>query len=204
MHDDWRMDFGYRETVLRPRLGQALAVVVAAICVLGLIGFALRGDGVALLRASAPLALLGFGAYALFWVPSVRITPADIELVNPLRTIRITWPAIDDIETRWSLVVVAGDRRYAAWAAPREGGPGAVRPGRAASMLSDDARQRSRRGVPEGALAGAIARRQWEEYRDRGLLGVPEGEGVTVRPHAVTAVVLVLLAVGTIASASIV
>jgi hypothetical protein len=203
MQDDGRMDFGYRETVLRPRLGQGLAVVVAGICVLGLIGFVLRGDGAMLLRATAPLGLLGFGAYALFWVPSVRITPVDIELVNPLRTVRITWPAVEDVETRWSLVVTAGSRRYTAWAAPREGGSGTIRPSRATSVMSDDGRLRSRRGVPEGALAGAIALRQWQEYRDRGLLGVAEGEGVTVRTHAVTAVVLVLFVVGTIASASV-
>lgn len=203
MGDDVGMDFGYRETVLRPRFGQVLAVVVTAICALGLVGFALRGDGMTLLRAAAPLALIAYGSYALFWAPNVRITPADIELVNPLRTIRIAWPAVEDIETRWSLVVIAGSRRYPAWAAPRESGSGAPRPSRAASVLSDDGRQRSRRGLPEGALAGAIALRQWEEYRDRGLLGAIEGQGVTVRPHAVTAVVLALLTVATIASASI-
>jgi hypothetical protein len=202
--DDGGMDFGYRETVLRPRFGQGLAVVVAAICAFGLVGFALRGDGATLLRAAAPLALTGFGSYALFWAPRVRITPADIELVNPLRTIRITWPAVEDIETRWSLVVTAGKRRYPAWAAPREGGVARVRPGsRPGSMLSDDARQRMRANVPEGALAGAIALRQWQEYRDRGLLGVVEGQGVTVRVHVVTAAVLLVLAVGTLASASI-
>ncbi len=197
------MDFGYRETVLRPRVGQGLTVVVAAICALGLVGFALRGDAATLLRAAAPLALIAYGSYALFWVPNVRIGPAEIELVNPLRTIRIAWPAVEDIETRWSLVVTAGSRRYPAWAAPREGGAGALRPSRATSVLSDDGRKRSSRGLPEGALAGAIALRQWEEYRDRGLLGVVEGEGVTVRAHAVTAVVLALLAVATIAAASI-
>jgi hypothetical protein len=197
------MDFGYRETVLRPRTGQGLAVVVVVICAAGLVGFALRGDGTTLLRAMAPLGLVAFGSYALFWAPNVRITPADIELVNPLRTIRIAWPAVEEIETRWSLVVVAGDKRYPAWAAPREGGSGSVRPGRAASVLSEDGRQRSRRGAPEGALAGAIATRQWQEYRDRGLLGVVEGQGVSVRMHAVTAAVLLVLAVGTVASASI-
>jgi hypothetical protein len=203
MDDDVGMDFGYRETVLRPRVGQVLAVVVTMICALGLVGFALRGDAATLLRAAAPLALIAYGSYALFWVPNVRIGPAEIELVNPLRTIRIAWPAVEDIETRWSLVVTAGNRRYPAWAAPREGGSGALRPSRATSVLSDDGRKRSSRGLPEGALAGAIALRQWEEYRDRGLLGAVEGEGVTVRAHAATAVVLALLAVATIASASI-
>ena len=200
--DDGGVDFGYRETVLRPRGGQVLAVVVGVVCSLGGIGFLLRGDPVLLLHAVPPLGLVGFAAWAGYWVPSVRLGPAELELVNPLRTVRIAWPAVQDIETRWSLVVTAGDRRYPAWAAPREGRTNVGRVRRGTGVVDGGPTQH--RGVaPEGALAGALATRQWEEYRDRGLLGAVEGEGVVVRLHATTITVLGLLVVATLAAASV-
>lgn len=197
------MDFGYRETVLRPRFGQVLAAAVIAICLVAVIGFALIGDTAALLRGLFPLALGAIGSLALFWRPSVRITPAELVLTNPFRTVRITWPAVQEIETQWSLIVTAGDRRFSAWAAPRESAmsSGRRRPSHAHGTGGDPPAHSSSRGVPgNGALAGALAARQWQAYRDRGLLGAVEGTGVEVHWHGRTIAVLVLLAVGSIAS----
>lgn len=196
-----RVDFGYRDTVLRPRAGQVLAVLVIAVCGVGVGGFLLRGDLETLARGLFPLLLIATGAWVLFWQPAVRITPATLELVNPLRTVRVTWPAIEDIETRWSLTVTVAGRRYAAWAAPRESGSSASGPRGAVTVAGRPGP--AARPLPPGALAGLLARRQWEEYRDRGLLGSVEGDGVDIRWHATTTAVLAVLVLGALASIAV-
>ncbi|MGT2424964.1 hypothetical protein [Amnibacterium kyonggiense] len=191
------MDFGYRTVLLRPRASQALAALVIAICAVGVGGFALRDDLPSLVRAVPPLGLVAVGAWALFWRPSVLLEPARLRLVNPLRTVTITWPAVEDIEDRWNLVVTAGGRRHGAWAAPRTGAIASGRARRAAYGRAADAASGARAGTDaaQGSLAGALAARQWREYRDRGLLGAVEGEGVTTRWHTRTIAALLLLAV---------
>lgn len=207
MRDDEGVDFGYRETVLRPRSGQVLAVLVIAVCAVGVVGFAVRGDVRVLLQAVAPLGLVGVGAWALFWRPLVRLGPAELQLVNPLRTVTISWAAVEDIENRWSLVVTALGRQHTAWAAPRGGAIATGRARRASYSRAADVGTvpRGADAVPvQGSLAGTLALRQWQEYRDRGLLGAIEGDGAVTRWHVRTIAVLVLLAVATAASLALI
>jgi hypothetical protein len=204
MRDDEEVDFGYRETVLRPRAGQVLAALAIAVCAVGVGGFVLRGDLRSFAQAAAPLGFVAVGAWALFWRPSVRLGPAELQLVNPLRTVTITWPAVEDIENRWSLVVRAAGRRHTAWAAPRGGAIASGRARRASYSRAAEAGTASRSvqdgGAGQGSFAGTLAVRQWEEYRDRGLLGAVEGDGVVTRWHVRTIGALVLLAVASVAS----
>ena len=126
MGDDGSVDIGVREVVLRSRFGQVLVVLVAAIAVVATVGALLRGDVGFLWHLVPVLALVVVGAWALFWRPAVAITPPDVGFINPLRTVRVTWPAIQDVETRWALTLVTEGGRYTAWAAPRQGGYGAA------------------------------------------------------------------------------
>lgn len=198
MGDDGSVDIGVRDVVLRSRFGQVLVVLVAAISVVATTGALLRGD-LALVGHLVPtLALVVVGAWALFWRPSIAITPADVELVNVLRTVRVTWPAIQDVETRWALTLVTASGRYTAWAAPRQSGYGAASEQSRRLYGAPSRPERSQlRDLAPGAgvsgLAPALVLAQWRQYRDAGLLGAIEGEGVTTRWHSRTVVALLLL-----------
>ena len=196
-----------RDVVLRSRFGQVLVVLLAVIAVVATGGTLLRGDIGMLAHLLPTLALVVVGAWALFWRPAGAITPAEVELVNVLRTVRVTWPAIQDVETRWALTLVTASGRYTAWAAPRQGGYSAAseQSRRLYGSASGPDRSQVRDlapGAGVGGLAPALVLAQWRQYRDAGLLVGVEGVGVTTRWHsrtAVTLLLLVLLVVGSLA-----
>jgi hypothetical protein len=201
------VDIGVRDVVLRSRFGQVLVALLAAIALVATGGTLLRGDVGMLAHLVPALALVVVGAWALFWRPAVAITPADVELVNVLRSVRVTWPAIQEVETRWALTLVTAGGRYTAWAAPRQSSyrAGAEEASRLYGSMASTA-QRSRPvgnldpGTGAANLASTLVLTQWRQYRDAGLLGVVEGEGVTTRWHSGTAVALLLLVLLTIGS----
>ena len=43
-----------------------------------------------------------------------------IRLVNPLRVVDITWPAITEVRSKWALELFAGQTRYTAWGIPAD------------------------------------------------------------------------------------
>jgi hypothetical protein len=146
----------------------------------------------ALLRASPALALVAFGTYSLFWSPLVRIGTTEIEVVNPLRTHRIAWPAIRDISTRWTLTLLT-DRGYiTAWSVSAQGPWSSI--GRlhrdAFGRPSLSAEQTSRSVRPQAGLA-QIVERQWEAYRDS---PIGETDPISMRWHRSTITVLAALA----------
>jgi hypothetical protein len=168
--------------------------LVAAICVVTEVSLVVNGHLDALLRATPALAFVAVGTYALFWAPLVRMNSAEIELVNPLRTHWIAWPAIRDITTRWTMTLVTNDGSYPAWAvsAPspwasvgRLNRDGLGRP----SLVAD----RSRRGSATG-LAPIVVQ-QWESYRDVRNVGPDD---VRTQWHTRTIMLLAALAALTI------
>lgn len=190
---------------LQSRFSRLLTILVITICVVTEIGLVLRGDVNALVRGTAPLAFAALGSYALFWMPLIRITPATVEIVNPTRSYAVTWPAIDDIETRWALTLVTSRGKITAWAAPAQSRYGSLsRLRRDSYGRADYAAEHNRlrhEDLPSSVagLAPMLVIRQWEEYRDAGLLGEIEGEGVTVRWHTA-----LLLALGALAALSLI
>ncbi|MDQ1582671.1 MAG: hypothetical protein QOF36_725 [Microbacteriaceae bacterium] len=188
------MAVGPQESVLAPRFSRVLGVLVAAICVVTEVSLVVNGHLDALLRATPALAFVAVGTYALFWAPLVRMNSAEIELVNPLRTHWIAWPAIRDITTRWTMTLVTNDGSYPAWAvsAPspwasvgRLNRDGLGRP----SLVAD----RSRRGSATG-LAPIVVQ-QWESYRDVRNVGPDD---VRTQWHTRTIMLLAALAALTI------
>ena len=88
-------------------------------------------------------------ALVLLWLfvvrPCAQLSPDGIRLVNPLRVVELTWPAIEEVRSRWALELLSAGRRYTAWGVPADPGrpqhgrstlapasnavePGAVRP----------------------------------------------------------------------------
>ncbi len=93
--------------------------------VLGLLsGLALAGPS---LLSGDPSWLLVSGVVlglVLLWLfvvrPSVKLHDEGVRIVNPLRTVDVTWPMITDVRSRWTLELHAGDAKYPAWGVPAD------------------------------------------------------------------------------------
>jgi hypothetical protein len=135
---------GDREAqTLRP--GSSIAVgVIAGLCGLALLVPALLTPPRSWSLVSAVVLVL-----VLVWLfvvhPCVVVHAEGLRLVNPLRTVELTWPAITEVRSRWSLELMADGTRYTAWGVPAD--PGRPRYGR--GMLSLGVNQVRGRGTTE-------------------------------------------------------
>lgn len=88
-------------------------------------------------------------ALVLLWLfvvrPAVVIHAEGIRLVNPMRVVELTWPAITEVRSRWALELVADGRRYTAWGVPAD--PGRPRYGR--NLLTAPANKVRGKGTSE-------------------------------------------------------
>jgi hypothetical protein len=172
------MAVGPQESVLYPLGSRILAAVVVVIC--GVIEASLIAYGHAelALRATPAVLLAAVLVYAGFWAPRVELDPAEVRVINPFRSYRISWPAIRDIDSRWSLTLHTVRGRVTAWAAPSPGLFSQLPRMRRDAFRVSLASQRESRGAEE---ARQLIVQQWEAYREAGVLGAVEGEGVTRR-----------------------
>ena len=152
---------------IRPTFSRVLAVAVAgcALLALGLVGA--QAGPLAALRLLPPLAVVVLLAWAVLWRPLVEVSDGGVLLVNPWRTVHVPWPALREVDEKWSLTVRTTDgRAFTAYAAPAPGAVGSDRLG-----LS-------------GAAAAAVHDRRERLERAGYLTEVkPEGAPVTVRAH---------------------
>lgn len=134
---------GHDAQTLRP--GSAIAVGVIA----GLCGFALLVPALLTPPRSWSLVSGVLLVLVLVWLfvvhPCVVVHSEGLRIVNPLRRVELTWPAITEVRSRWSLELVADGTRYTAWGVPAD--PGRPRYGR--GMLSLGANQVRGRGTTE-------------------------------------------------------
>ena len=134
---------GHDAQTLRP--GSAIAVGVIA----GLCGFALLVPALLTPPRSWSLVSGVLLVLVLVWLfvvhPCVVVHSEGLRLVNPLRTVELTWPAITEVRSRWSLELVADGARYTAWGVPADAG----RPRYGRGMLSLGANQVRGRGTTE-------------------------------------------------------
>jgi hypothetical protein len=76
-------------------------------------------------------------ALVLLWLfvvrPSAVIHAEGVRLVNPMRVVDVTWPAIDEVRSRWALELFCAGRKYTAWGVPAD--PGRPRYGRQALAI---------------------------------------------------------------------
>jgi hypothetical protein len=194
MYDNGGMAVGPQETVLAPRFSRVLTVLIVAICAVAEVSLVVWGHVEVLLRATPALAFVAFGTWVLFWVPLIRLTPDDVEVVNPLRTHTVPWGAIRDITARFSLTLQTDAGQVTAWASPAES------PWASLGRFRRDALGRPSLGPEDpsrlprdiGGLAPVLVQRQWEAHRDTAT-GEP-----TTRWHIATIVVLAALLVLTI------
>jgi len=156
------------------------------------------------LAGSAPLVLVAYLGWQLFWMPAVVVHDGGITLENPFRSITVPWPALVHVDTRFALTLITADKSYTSWAAPAPGiwggrnarpedlqglpattyGPGkSVRPG---DLKGTDSGQAAR-----------LVRARWHELVEGGGLAADDATttvSVTIRWAAAGAVVLLLAA----------
>ncbi|MHB1171348.1 MAG: PH domain-containing protein [Lacisediminihabitans sp.] len=180
---------------LRPRFGKVLVVLVCLIVVTSIGSFVAAANWVGLAKYSWVLLLLGFLSWVAFWAPAVVIGVSEVDIVNLLRTHRITWPSIRRIDTKYALTLYTTAGKVTAWAAPA--------PGRMATIRVS---KQDFRGLPESTygaghsialgdipssdsgLASLHVRRRWEQLRDAGHLdgAAVDGTGVVTTWHWTT------------------
>jgi hypothetical protein len=97
-------------------------------------------------------------ALVLLWLFVVRpcaVIHADgIRLLNPIRIVDLTWPAISEVRSRWTLELFTDGKRYTAWGIPAD--PGRPRHGRQLLTIPSN-RIRQKPGTGAAADAGAEA-----------------------------------------------
>jgi hypothetical protein len=198
-------------TTLRSRFGIGLVIGVWLILATAFISMIVDAQWLQLARYTPVFALAGYILWILLWSPSVTIAPSGVTIRNLLRSHAVSWPAIQRIDTRFSLTLYTTAGRIPAWSAPA--------PSRFAALRA--ARSDIGRSLPESTyLAGSIrpgdipqsdsglaalyVRRYWEQLRDDGYLesGVVEGTGVVTTwllRESLILFGLILLSLGTLA-----
>jgi hypothetical protein len=191
---------------VRPWWGRVLTIAIASISVAVIIWTGIGYSWTDAARTAPWMALLTLSCWATFWRPRVTVSDAGVELVNVSRTIFIPWPALQGLDTKWSLTLITAYGRFTAWSAAAPGARGA--------LLSHDAGPGEHGGrgpqpaetvrpgelidSPSGAAAALIHQR-WDKLRAAGHLDAPrlERDRAHVSWHVETALAAgVLLAVG--------
>ena len=151
-----------KPTVYRGAMALAGAVIVAVICVAGVLDLLIEAGtqdllGAAILLLVAVLAV-GYGIYPAAFAYEDRLT-----VRNPFRTITLPWAAVTEINARLSFVVHADDQRYTIWAIP---------------VSMHDRRKAERDRMKEMSRASRDASRRARGGRSR----LPEFPGMASRP----------------------
>lgn len=130
----------------RPKTALVFGLVVAFLAVFGLFS-AISGSSWQVAVESSPLvALLIFTSWAVFMKPAIRVGEEGVEINNVLRSHKLSWGAIERIDTRWALTIFASQKKFTAWSAPA--------PGRHAGFLAN---REQGEHLPESSyLAGTI------------------------------------------------
>ncbi|MFC4241908.1 PH domain-containing protein [Gryllotalpicola reticulitermitis] len=197
--------------VLRPRFGIVITCLVWAVVVVCCIALFVQGDGFGALRYLPLFLLAGYLCWMLFWSPAVRIGTAGVVLRNIARSRDVSWAAIRDVDTKYTLTLDTPAGRLSAWAAPAPSRFAGMRAAKAELGHLPESTYGPGNSVRLGdipssdsGLAALHVRRQWERLRDAGALTAAplEGTGVTTHWHRVELIVLGALVLASVAAQS--
>ncbi|GAA1992637.1 PH domain-containing protein [Microbacterium pumilum] len=180
----------------RPRGGAILAAIAIAICAIGLAYVAVTEGVVSLVTWAWPIVAVAWGAWLLYIRPSVRVTDGFVEVRNIVRTYRVPWGDVEDIDSRYALTIQTVDgRRIRAWAAPAPGARQAMTTRREEVTRTpgegDTRRPSDARGTSSGDAA-EVVRRAFETYQREGGTVLPGG---TVTTWDIPVIVVTILLV---------
>lgn len=187
----------FQQVTYRSVPARVLAAVTIAVCAIGLGAMAWQ-DQLSALRYGWVLVLVAVAAWALFWRPSLRVEEHGITVENVLRTYFVPWPAIERIDTRFSLTLYTADGKVPVWVSPAPGRHRAVGLARSDfDGVADSARGEHGALRPSDALSttsGGLAhviRRHWEELRDAGMFSAGrEPDAARITWHVATIIAL--------------
>ena len=193
-------------TVFRSRFNRILAVVVWVLAVFVAVATIVGSPGDAL-QALLPALFIAVLAWIALWRPYLVVADEGVTMVNVLRSHRIPWPALINVDTKFALTLFTPGHRYAAWAAPAPGRTGAAvarrqaRSGNVAPRV--EAGGQARPGdllTTESGAAADMVRERWYELRDSGRLevGTADQTKVTNRILWQPALLAVLLGVASV------
>lgn len=196
------------ETItLRPLFGKILFIATGAIILVSLVALVIQGDATAGLQLGPPLVMLGYLVWLMFWAPSVEISDGGVRMHNVFRTIDLSWPAIERIDTRYALTLCTARGHFSAWAAPASGRHTTKATRGTTAHLPESTMIAGTIGlgdVPssDSGDAAAIIRRRWEALRDAGHLdsGTVDPDHKVVTWHTSRLVILGVLLVASVIS----
>lgn len=144
---------------------RAVGAATVATAALVAAGLAIGAEWGTLLAYAGPLGLVGLVGVAACWLPYVDVSHAGVEVRNVLRTVHVSWPAIEEIDGRYGLRLRTAYGTVNAWGATAPSG-----------------RQRLRGG---DSVAAATVRQWRDRLRAQGHLDDPrlESERLPVRWH---------------------
>lgn len=192
------------DEIFKARTNKWFAWLSWAVAAFGIVVTAVSA-GPGALTGIAPLVLVAFLGWQLFWMPAVVVHESGVSLENPFRSIAVPWAALVHVDTRFALTLVTATKSYTSWAAPAPGiwggrnarpedlrglpattyGPGrSVRPG---DLKSTDSGQAAR-----------LVRGRWDELVESGRLAAGDAAStratVTYRWAAIIVDMLLLAA----------
>ncbi|MDN4642603.1 PH domain-containing protein [Arthrobacter sp. PsM3] len=190
--------------IFQARTNKWFAWLSWAVAGVGIVAMA-ASAGPGALAGIAPLVLIAFLGWQLFWLPAVVVSDAGISLENPLRSITVPWAALVHVDTRFALTLVTAGKSYTSWAAPAPGiwGGRNARPedlqglpattyGPARSVRPGDLKS------TDSGQAARLVRERWDELAESGQLAAGDAAvtpaRVTYRWKAMIADVLLLAA----------
>ena len=110
----------------RPLFGRILTIVIATLALVGIIGFAASGDWLGLTRNFGTIAFIAVMVWAIFWRPELIVEQGGVTVVNVFASHHVPWPAIQRIDTRYTLSIYTPTGKIAVWASPAPGRHGAA------------------------------------------------------------------------------
>ena len=152
------------------------------------IGVTVATAGPAALAGTAPLLLIAFLGWQLFWMPAVVVHDGGVTLENPFRSVLVPWAALVHVDTRFALTLVTAHKSYAAWAAPAPGiwGGRNAQPGRPPGIAGNHVRsgQSVRPGdlkTTDSGQAARLVRARWQELVESGALAAGDAATTAVK-----------------------
>lgn len=193
--------------VLVSRFNRVLAVLIWAATGSLAIGLLVSVQDTRLLYL-IPCALSALLGWALLWRPRITVADDGLEVVNVTRTIRIPWPALIHMDTKYALTLYTPGRRFPVWSAPAPGATGTLRATRQETAVRSRANGNNSLRRPgdllstESGAAAEVVRRRWAELQQAGAIetGIADSTPVMSRWHTATLAALAVLTVGTVAA----
>lgn len=168
--------------IFRPTSSRYLALAIWAILALGVGSAIFGGPPAQAWRLVAPLGLIALVAWLFLWRPVLEVTDGGLQIINPLRTVHIPWPAFADAHVHGTVIVTTtADKSFSVYAAPINN-------------------KRSKEGIAADALAEISDRRG--QLSAAGYLDNirPEGAPVTQATATLMTVAIAVLGVASIAN----